>query len=146
MSLPTRGETRSPWREPEGSGLAPLVGDRHADVAVVGAGITGLTTALLLSQRGWSVVVLEADEPGSGETTRSTAHLTQVLDRRYFSLIEQVGREAAAVAAHAHGAAIDWIESTARALGIECGFARVPGHLYCEPGDDQGARELEREV
>lgn len=48
-----------------------LDGDRRADVAVIGAGFTGLSTALHLAQRGASVVVLEANAPGWGASGRN---------------------------------------------------------------------------
>ena len=42
----------------------PLDGDRQTDVVVIGAGFTGLSTALHLAERGVRVTVLEANEPG----------------------------------------------------------------------------------
>ena len=51
---------------------APLAGDLDVDVVVVGAGITGLTTALLLQQRGATVAVVEADRVGARTTGRTT--------------------------------------------------------------------------
>jgi glycine/D-amino acid oxidase-like deaminating enzyme len=51
--------------------LPPLEGERRADVIVVGAGFTGLSTALSLAEKGASVVVLEAHEPGWGASGRN---------------------------------------------------------------------------
>ena len=48
-----------------------LDGDRQADVVVIGAGFTGLSTALHLAERGADVVVLEANEPGWGASGRN---------------------------------------------------------------------------
>ncbi|MBR0644928.1 NAD(P)/FAD-dependent oxidoreductase [Plastoroseomonas hellenica] len=49
----------------------PLPGDRRADVVVIGAGFTGLSTALHLAERGVDTVVLEANEPGWGASGRN---------------------------------------------------------------------------
>ena len=57
-----------------------------ATVAIVGGGIAGLTAALKLQLAGKDVVVLEARRIGSGETGQTTAHLTELLDERYFVL------------------------------------------------------------
>jgi glycine/D-amino acid oxidase-like deaminating enzyme len=51
--------------------LSPLKGDRRADVIVVGAGLTGLSTALSLAEKGTDVVVLETHEPGWGASGRN---------------------------------------------------------------------------
>src|SRR4051812_16451737 len=55
----------------------PLVeADRSADVAVVGAGITGLITAVLLARAGKDVLVLEAHSAGAGATGNTTAKIS----------------------------------------------------------------------
>jgi glycine/D-amino acid oxidase-like deaminating enzyme len=51
--------------------LPPLDGDRRADVVIVGGGFTGLSTALSLAEKGASVVLLEAHEPGWGASGRN---------------------------------------------------------------------------
>ncbi|HEY0715867.1 MAG TPA: FAD-binding oxidoreductase, partial [Polyangia bacterium] len=112
MKPTTREGTRSPWMDIRLPRFGPLSGDRHVDVVVVGAGITGMTTALMLGQRGRSVAVLEAGAVGGGETSRTTAHLTCVLDGRLSTLLKRFGREDATLAVKAHSAAIDWIEKT----------------------------------
>jgi gamma-glutamylputrescine oxidase len=59
----------------ESAGPAPsragLAGDRRADVAVIGAGFTGLSAAMTLAQRGFDVVVLEAETAGWGASGRN---------------------------------------------------------------------------
>jgi glycine/D-amino acid oxidase-like deaminating enzyme len=51
--------------------LPRLDTDARADVLIVGGGITGLSTALQLAERGASVVLLEAEEPGFGASGRN---------------------------------------------------------------------------
>ncbi|HET8728930.1 MAG TPA: FAD-binding oxidoreductase, partial [Alphaproteobacteria bacterium] len=51
--------------------VEPLRGDLSVDVAVVGAGFTGLTAALHLARRGVRVAVLEAGEIGGGASGRN---------------------------------------------------------------------------
>ena len=70
--LPSLWQDRRPRTVPAQSGEA----DGRYDVTVIGAGLTGLTTALLLGRAGRSVVVLEAGRVGDGTTGRSTAKLT----------------------------------------------------------------------
>jgi glycine/D-amino acid oxidase-like deaminating enzyme len=48
-----------------------LVGDVQADVAIIGGGITGLSTALHLAEQGAKVVLLEAEQPGWGASGRN---------------------------------------------------------------------------
>ena len=56
------------------SGLDRL--SEHHEVIVVGAGITGMSTALLLAERGVDVAVIDARRIGSGSTGRSTAKVS----------------------------------------------------------------------
>jgi len=123
-------ETGPPERFPR------LRRDIEVDVAVVGGGLTGITTALHLARAGKRVAVLEALRVGEGVTGHTTAHLTEALDARYHKLIGRFGERAARLAARSQRDAIDRIESLVRDLGIDCGFRRVPGFLFTEREDD----------
>lgn len=96
----------------------PLTADVSADICVIGGGIAGITTAYLLAREGKSVVVVEDGQIGSGETGRTTAHLSNALDDRYYELERLHGGEGARMAAESHTAAIDTIESIAQAEHI----------------------------
>jgi glycine/D-amino acid oxidase-like deaminating enzyme/nitrite reductase/ring-hydroxylating ferredoxin subunit len=123
--------------------LDPLPGDVTADVCVVGAGIAGLTTAYFLAREGHRVVLLEDGAVGSGETGRTTAHLTAALDDGY-ELIERLhGETCARLAAASHTAAIDRIEQVVAEERIECGFERVDGYLFLS--GESRIEELEAE-
>jgi hypothetical protein len=65
---------------------APLTESVQADVCIVGAGISGMTTAYLLSKEAKRVIVLDDGPIGGGMTGRTTAHLVNALDDRYFEL------------------------------------------------------------
>jgi glycine/D-amino acid oxidase-like deaminating enzyme/nitrite reductase/ring-hydroxylating ferredoxin subunit len=118
----------------------------HVDVIVVGAGITGVTSAVLLKDAGRSVAVLEARAIGSGVTSGTSAHLTQVLDTRYAELEHTFGREGARLAAQSSGAAIDQIATLVAQTGADCDFARVPGYLYTTHEEDVDKLKAEREA
>src|SRR5688572_10701211 len=77
----------------------PLNKDTSADVVVIGAGIAGLTTAYLLALEGKSVIVLDDGPIGGGMTSRTTAHLSNALDDRYFELERLFREEGARLAA-----------------------------------------------
>ena len=97
------GERSTAWTRDVGEAPAQRL-DRNlqVDVCVVGAGIAGLTTAYMLTQRGRTVAVLDAGSVGSGETCRTTAHLSHVLGARYFELERLHGVDGARLAADSH--------------------------------------------
>lgn len=117
----------------------PLRSDvSNADVVVVGAGITGLCTAYMASRAGHRVVVLDDGDVASGETGRTSAHLTYGLDVGYHELKGMHGRESARLAAESHQQAINDIEEIVRREAIECDFKRVPGYLISHKVDSKG--------
>jgi glycine/D-amino acid oxidase-like deaminating enzyme/nitrite reductase/ring-hydroxylating ferredoxin subunit len=120
-----------------------LTGDIDVDVAIIGGGITGITTALLLKQAGRRVAVIEAQRVGGGVTGYTTAHLTQLYDERYHKLIDSFGARGARTASLAARAAIEFIAQMAAEGPIDCGFVRVPAFLYSE--DERGARDIDAE-
>jgi len=121
-----------------------LAEDAHADVCIVGAGIAGITTAYLLMKQGKSVIVLDDGAVGGGQTQRTTAHLSNALDDRYFEIEWLHGSEGAKLAASSHTAAIDRIESIVGEEQIACDFVRLDGYLFLPPGES--AELLDREL
>ena len=109
--------------------FSPLTGNTSADVCVIGAGLAGLSTAYRLAREGLSVIVLEDGCVGSGETGRTTAHLSNVIDDRYTEIERIHGKAGARLAAASHSAAIDRIEQTIQEETIACDFRRVDGYL-----------------
>jgi glycine/D-amino acid oxidase-like deaminating enzyme len=139
--------TRSLWQVTcDLPSFAPLTRDIEADVCIVGAGIVGLTAALLLTRAGRRVVVLDSHQPGGGNTGRTTAHLSNELDDRYSELARLRGLETARLAWESHTAAIDAIEAIARDEQIDCDFARRDGYLFLAPEHDQDILRQELET
>lgn len=138
------GKTISPWFQTvEMPGTAALNQDISVDVCIVGAGISGLSTAYLLAREGRRVAVLDDGAIGGGETGRTTAHIVNVLDDRYYELERLHGTRGIQIAAASHTAAIDKVEEIIREERIECDFLRLDGYLY-EPKDGD-PKDLERE-
>src|SRR5262245_7754814 len=144
------GTTESLWSDAElpSFDTAPQA---ETDVCIVGAGITGLTTALVLARQGVRATVLDDGPIGGGETGRTSAHLASAVDDRYHVLEDRFGERGAQLIAESHAAAIDWIEQTVRDLAIDCDFRRVDGYLIAPPGEraDRTARahhELDQEL
>jgi glycine/D-amino acid oxidase-like deaminating enzyme/nitrite reductase/ring-hydroxylating ferredoxin subunit len=109
--------------------LPTLQSDLKVDVAIVGAGITGLTAAMLLVQAGKRVAVLDAHKAGDASTGNSTGNLYATVDLGLHTLEEQHGLEAMRRVVESRSAAVDLIEATVARLNLDCGFRRVPWHL-----------------
>ena len=140
------GRPRSPWIETtadEYDGYEPLVGETSTDVAIVGGGIAGLTTAARLADRGYGVVLCERDRLAAGVTGKSTAKLTSQHGLIYDGLRREFGRGRARQYADANEHAIEAVAERVDELEIAdaCGFERRPAYVY---GDDRDA--IEREV
>ena len=142
MILPSRHqpywESQAPFVE-----MPHLEGDIEADVVVIGAGITGLTTAALLKEAGKRVVVLEMSSVGAGTTGHSTGHLDAYPDRTLKELVRKFGRDAVAQVVRDRREAIDIVERLTREHEIDCDFRRISAYLYCEPQEQLS--ELHRE-
>jgi glycine/D-amino acid oxidase-like deaminating enzyme len=82
-----------PWRQSEGV-TEPLDGSVQADVAIVGAGVTGLSTALELAERGHDVVVLERKFVGSGASGVNAGHQASAVNEQLLMLRRFVGENA----------------------------------------------------
>src|SRR6478609_826873 len=143
---PAVTDHRSPWQPAgllEGLRARTLDEDITADVCVVGAGMAGVLCALELAERGRSVVVVERAHAAAGDTNATTAHLSAVLDRRYYELAGMHGKDAARLVALSHMRGIARLERVANVYGIECGFRRLSGFLCAD--DKAQEHDLDQE-
>jgi glycine/D-amino acid oxidase-like deaminating enzyme/nitrite reductase/ring-hydroxylating ferredoxin subunit len=131
------GESISLWMDTASIPLTKTLEENlRTDVCIVGAGISGLTTAYLLLLEGKSVVVLDDGPVAGGESGRTTAHLVNSLDYNFTELEEMHGEKGAMLAADSHSTAIQRIESIVKNERIDCDFIRLDGYLFPGPGED----------
>ena len=124
---------RSIWTETVTLPSYPrLEGHIQADAAVIGGGITGLLTAHLLRREGVSVVLLEADRIGGGQTSGTTAKLTAQHGLKYHALIQNIGIKAAGQYARANLEAVERLRRLVREWNIDCDFQDCTGYLYTQ--------------
>jgi glycine/D-amino acid oxidase-like deaminating enzyme/nitrite reductase/ring-hydroxylating ferredoxin subunit len=125
---------------------APLDRDLTVDVAVLGAGIVGLTTALLLERQGARVAVLESRRVGAGASGYNTAKLSSLHGLTYRRLAGSLGSDAARTYGAANEAGIARVFELAGELGIDCDLRRKPNYTYSESGSDLDQVREEAEV
>ena len=103
------------------------------DVVVVGAGVTGITTAYVLKKTGLTVALIERERAASIDTGHTTAHLTYITDVELLKLARNFSEDHAQAAWDSGAAAIDEIERIVEEEGIACKFTRVPAYLHVCP-------------
>jgi glycine/D-amino acid oxidase-like deaminating enzyme len=118
---------------------------QSADVAIIGAGFTGLSAALSLAKRDAKVVVLESETIGWGASSRNGGMVLSGLKLGVNKLISMYGRELARRLYAASLATIESVERIVNEENIACDFVRT-GHLEvaCKPAHFDGyARQVE---
>jgi glycine/D-amino acid oxidase-like deaminating enzyme len=106
----------------------------RADVVVVGAGLTGLSTALHLARDGASVALLEAHTVGWGASGRNGGMATPGLAIGFPTAVRRYGAGRAAAMFQAYNEAIDTVEEVVATEGIDCSFERTGRlTLACKP-------------
>jgi glycine/D-amino acid oxidase-like deaminating enzyme len=106
----------------------------RADVAVIGAGLTGLSTALHLAKAGADVVLLESHTVGWGASGRNGGMATTGLAISYPKAVKRYGNDEASRMFTAYTDAIDTVEKMVSEEGIDCDFARTGKlTLACKP-------------
>jgi glycine/D-amino acid oxidase-like deaminating enzyme/nitrite reductase/ring-hydroxylating ferredoxin subunit len=138
---------KSVWTIGSGSfaAFAPLAGRIKVDVAVVGGGITGVMTALQLSDAGVKVAVLEAGRIGRSNTGGSTGNLYATVSGGLARLRRKWRDEVLREMVRQRIDAIDLIEQTAIRFGIDCAFQRR-SLFDCVSGDDVALAALDEEL
>ena len=128
------------------SDYSPLRGEVSAEVAVIGAGMVGLTAALLLQQQGRKVVVLEAKRVGEQTTGGSTAKVTAQHRLIYNQLVRNFGEAGAHAYAESNQQAIQEIRGLAERLNIDCDFETRAAYAYTRESDGVASLEQEHET
>lgn len=135
------GKSTSPWEK-----TIPFVEEKDADlpkkynVLIVGAGITGVTTALMLQNQGLDCLLIDTNNVGAGTTSGTSAHLNTFLDATYPEIESDFSEEAANLVAKAAKEAISIIKNNINELDIDADFEEKKAYLYAE--DERQQKEL----
>jgi glycine/D-amino acid oxidase-like deaminating enzyme/nitrite reductase/ring-hydroxylating ferredoxin subunit len=144
---PTTSESESLWlATAPATRYAALAGETVVDVAVLGGGIAGLTTALLLKREGARVAVVEARRVGSGVTGCTTAKVSALQSTIYSTIRSRKGDDAAGVYASASLAAVELVEQLAHDEAIECDLERRPALTYALTEGERSSVEEENDA
>ena len=113
-------------------------------MAIVGGGITGITSAYLLANEGLKVAILEADQLMNGTTGHTTAKITAQHDLIYDEFITNIGRSKARLYYEANIEALDFIKNTIEEHKIDCDFSMEDAYLYSTT--DEYAEKIKKEA
>ncbi|MFA5120299.1 NAD(P)/FAD-dependent oxidoreductase [Zavarzinia sp.] len=112
----------SPYVRPPAAPCPALAADLRTEVAIVGGGYTGLSTALALQAQGVEAVVLERDFCGYGASGRNAGHLTPTICKDLPTARMLFGAETAGRLARFADHCVETAEATIRDLGIDCDY------------------------
>ena len=137
--------SKSLWMDIEVAPEAKVLDGVHeCDVAVIGSGIAGISTAYELSRHGKSVIVVDRGRICGGMTSRTSAHLAPLCDDLVSEMTKIKGKEATKVFCDSQAAAVDRIEEIQKKEKIDCDFRRLDGYLF--QGRDMPADMLDQEM
>jgi gamma-glutamylputrescine oxidase len=119
----------------DSTSFAPLLGEQRADVCVIGAGFTGISTALHLAERGYNVHVVEANKVGWGASGRNGGQMIGGISGEA-AVAKTLDKDVEDVFGELRWAGHDIIRQRVQQYGIECdlkhGYVDVaikPGHM-----------------
>jgi glycine/D-amino acid oxidase-like deaminating enzyme/nitrite reductase/ring-hydroxylating ferredoxin subunit len=140
-------DARSYWNATaEPTAFPQLSGDVAVDVAIVGGGIVGITTARFLKDGGLTVAVVEARRIGRQVTGKSTAKVTSQHGLIYQKLERNFGEESARLYGEAQETAIRKIEQLASTHRIDCDIEAKAAFTYTREEEHVPALEKEVEI
>lgn len=117
----------------------------NTDVCIIGSGISGISVAYELIRRGKKVTMIEARNVLSGETGRTSGHLSNALDDGYTNIAKKHGEKGAQIAADSHSWAIKRVGEISKELNIDCEFRYLPGYEISQypRGDQRHDKEID---
>ncbi len=129
----------TPWVTEAVESNPPLRGEISADVAIIGAGYTGLSAAVALRREGFEVAVLEANTAGFGASGRNAGHLSPTIGKDLPTLIRLFGDERVRGLIAFTEAAISHVENLIETHEIACDYEPV-GNVIAAVHPRQHAR------
>ena len=134
---------RTVWRDLGRAARPALAADLTVDVAIAGAGLTGLTLGLLLARAGLEGGGARAQARGLGHDREHDGAPHHGARRQLRHALRRIGHAGASTVAHSVRGAIDQIEALALSFPEPCAFERVPGFRFAEKQSELGALEAE---
>ena len=116
--------------------------NKDFDVIIVGGGITGVTTALLLQKAGKQCLIVESYNLCFGTTGGTTAHLNSFLDTSYDKIENDFGEDAAQLVASATTKSLELFRANIEQYKIDCGYSQQDGFVYAQ--DEKQLKELQK--
>lgn len=139
------GKPISYWIDSTPDTFYPSVSNQVlVDVAIVGAGIVGITAATMLKKAGKTVALIDANQIAAGVSGHTTAKVTSLHQLIYAELIEQFGEEKARIYAESNQAALEHIATTVTQENIDCDFSRESAYTFAET--EANLKSIEKEV
>jgi glycine/D-amino acid oxidase-like deaminating enzyme/nitrite reductase/ring-hydroxylating ferredoxin subunit len=121
-----------------------LAGDHEADVAIIGGGMVGVTTARLLKDRGLKVILVEARRIGEEVTGKSTAKITSQHNVTYTTLKRKFGEDGARIYAEANQTGLATIRELAARHRIACDLESADAFTFTQDENQVSAIEEEQ--
>ncbi|HEY4064208.1 MAG TPA: FAD-dependent oxidoreductase [Puia sp.] len=118
-----------------------LPNDPPYDVVIVGGGITGVSTGLLLQEAGFRCAIVEAATLCFGTTGGTTAHLNTLMDTPYATIAKNFGKESASLVAQAARESIELIRKNCEKYFIEAGLEDQTGYIFSQTDEQSKALE-----
>lgn len=120
-----------------GTSFPTLNGSKEADVVIIGGGISGLSTAMLLTEAGKKVILLEALQVGLGTTGNSTGNLYVTVDEHLSVIKKKWGADTMKAVVGSRTEALNLIEATIRKHDLDCNFYRTSFNYFAEGTDKE---------
>lgn len=135
--------TKSLWNSySESLNFPSLNKDISVDVAIIGGGITGITTALLLKKYGFKVAVLEAREIGKGTTSHSTGNLYVITDQLFSPIASKYDEEVLKNVIQSRREAFQLISNQIQEYKIDCDYKVQDMFIY----EDDKTSKIDKEI
>lgn len=129
------GLNKSFWETSANTNLQSTAKSTDYDTIIVGAGITGVTLAKELQNRGRSCLIIEKENPGFGTTGGTTAHINNFFDASYDEIISDFGQDAALLLANSAKETIQYIKKNIISYHISCDYSECSSFLFSAEED-----------